>query len=122
MSGTEQRIAIAKACGVLVRLDDAIYRRMYQEWDDAQDPLFCLTPPCRWKLVGHDSIPDYPNDLNAMHDAESVLKEPQRTLYLNYLISNGGPSFADCEWAQVHATAAQRAEAFLRTMGKWVDK
>ena len=52
-------------------------------------------------------IPDYLNDLNAMHEAEQTLDGNQR---LPYLVLLQGHCFP---------TAAQRAEAFLRTIGKW---
>lgn len=72
-------------------------------------------------------IPHYESDLNAMHEAEKTL-EPhwlpsgnQHTddsmweMYVCALskIADKGPS---------HATAQQRAEAFLKTIGKWRDE
>ena len=59
-------------------------------------------------------VPDYPKDLNAMHEAEKVLTSSQEKEYVN-----------DLDWMSerwggtVFAPAAQRAEAFLRTIGKW---
>lgn len=72
-------------------------------------------------------IPDYLNDLNAMHEAEKVLfamdgrfhiNEGCRTRYLDnlLLICRGGFH------AGIHATAAQRAEAFLRTLNLWTNE
>ena len=57
--------------------------------------------------------PDYLNDLNAMHEAEKVLTDKQAILYDSILDLISGWTF--------HRTAAQRAEAFLRTIGKWED-
>jgi hypothetical protein len=58
--------------------------------------------------------PDYLNDLNAMHEAEKVLNNVQRERYRTELVySHAG--------GDVFATSAQRAEAFLRTIGKWED-
>ena len=59
------------------------------------------------------SVPDFVNDLNAMHEAEKVaLRERAAQIrYLDHLPIH--------EWDQVHATARQRAEAFLKTFGKW---
>jgi hypothetical protein len=58
--------------------------------------------------------PDYLNDLNAIHEAEKVLNNVQRERYRTELVySHAG--------RDVFATAAQRAEAFLRTIGKWED-
>lgn len=67
--------------------------------------------------------PDFLNDLNAMAEAEQTLPDwndlplgHNRWRYLDYLAEIcGGISRASC------ATAAQRAEAFLRVIGKWQD-
>ena len=57
-------------------------------------------------------IEDYVGDLNAMHEAEESLS--QRDMYVMAIhieaISKG---------FHFRATARQRAEAFLRTLGKW---
>jgi len=58
--------------------------------------------------------PDYLNDLNAMHDAEKRLEAEDNHAYGCYcsdLYEEHGNT--------VSLTAAQRAEAFLRTVGKW---
>jgi hypothetical protein len=59
---------------------------------------------------------DYCNDLNAMHEAEKVLTDDQRDIFyprwLGGFMSRTGP---------IYATARQRAQAFLRTMGKWEE-
>jgi hypothetical protein len=54
--------------------------------------------------------PDYCSDLNAMHEAEKVLDETQAEDYEELLGEYG-----------FHSTARQRAEAFLRVMGKWEE-
>ena len=60
------------------------------------------------------SVPDYLNDLNAMHDAEKVLTSQQIAPYVDLLEKMNE------KWATpAFATAAQRAEAFLRAIGKW---
>jgi hypothetical protein len=56
---------------------------------------------------------DYCTDLNAMHEAEKVLTFEDWESYRDEL----GGSFRGC----AHATARQRAEAFLRTLGKWKE-
>lgn len=68
------------------------------------------------QLVTHNSIPDYCNDLNAMHEAEKVLSSPQRDEYWDRI-----KDLTDEGFDQLHATARQRAEAFLRTLGKWEE-
>jgi hypothetical protein len=76
-------------------------------------------------------------DLNAMHEAEKTLTREQQDEYVDRHLypmlpcdENHGPcDLADGEdiliassFQIAHATAAQRAEAFLRTIGKWVEK
>jgi hypothetical protein len=62
---------------------------------------------------------DYCRDLNAMHEAEKVLGK-KLSEYGNQLCEMtivSKDDFPECYiW---HATARQRAEAFLRTLGKW---
>ena len=88
-----------------------------------------IAEACGWKTGYRDPeawhpLPDYLNDLNAMHDAEnflfpveiSDLYSPDLVKeYASYLphMCIGHPGGA------MRATAAQRAEAFLRTIGKW---
>ena len=63
-----------------------------------------------------ENIPDYCNDLNAMHEAEKVLEEKRLVWkYEMTLTRNGGNGF---NWSKIHATALQRAKAFLKTLGK----
>jgi hypothetical protein len=59
------------------------------------------------------SLPDYVKDLNAMHEAEEELGSyiPDFLKYLNILKEINSMS--------VRATAAQRAEAFLKTLKLW---
>ena len=62
---------------------------------------------------------DYCSDLNAMHEAEKTLTEEQCVfvrLHLRERLENYPAS--RYTW---HATARQRAEAFLRTLGKWEE-
>jgi hypothetical protein len=54
---------------------------------------------------------DYCNDLNAMHEAEHTLTSAQLLDYIAFLF--------DATYEATVATARQRAEAFLRTLGKW---
>ncbi len=67
-------------------------------------------------------IPDYTGDLNAIHEAENALDVD--------VMSTESPGFTYhwhlCEAVPrdrqpFRATAAQRSEAYLRTIGKWVD-
>lgn len=71
---------------------------------------------------------DYVNDLNAMHEAWCQLTRNQHFLFRSYLqtivlnvqesgVLPIGPAHSVC-----NATALQRAEAYLRTIGKWDEK
>ena len=68
-------------------------------------------------------IPDYCNDLNAMHEAEEQMDEIDWVFFMTELATLVRlPKQAEVQIKQlVHATARQRAEAFLRTLGKWEE-
>jgi hypothetical protein len=97
MSPDKQNIAIAQACGIVSK--------------DSWGPLY------KTEQGYARDCPDYLNDLNTMHEAEKSLDDvTQRGDYWDYLSSLTHEGFEMC-----HATAAQRAEAFLRTLGKWEE-
>lgn len=69
---------------------------------------------------------NYSGDLNAMHEAEHVaLSDSRAQRYVDHLISvtgatlkrEDGTSYGVMHWLIYHATAAQRADAFLLTIG-----
>jgi len=105
----EQRIAIAEACG----------------WRFAETGPQgkWWAPPKGEKFVAtlYERLPDYLNDLNAMHEAEKHL----RSLYPRDEFHEFGYQLEEImtrdEERVWHATAPQRAEAFLRTLGKWIE-
>ena len=69
-------------------------------------------------------VSDYLNDLNAMHEAEMVL-HGQLNLWWNYMdaLEKASVEFDPLgRGSHIHATAAHRAEAFLRTIGKWEEE
>jgi hypothetical protein len=120
MSPEAQRIAIAEACGYSdVRI---------QEWDsvDIESRSIASGIELQGTLNGERKfVPDYFGDLNAMHEAEKVLNPDQQKQFIEYLIEGEThheyctEMLWDSSWLAAHATAAQRAEAFLRTIGKW---
>jgi len=62
-------------------------------------------------------LPDYCNDLNAMHEAEKVLID------LGWAVLDYDEElFLIIPARKWNATARQRAEAFLKTLGKWEDE
>ena len=75
----------------------------------------CMRPPNRTDM--YCEIPNYCNDLNAMHEAEKTLSETNMFVmahHIERLVSRHGQHY-------FHATARQRAEAFLRTLGLWKE-
>jgi len=87
-----------------------------------------IAEACGWKYVNNEThapdgsfwwskepeIPDYCNDLNAMHEAEKVFDTALYCRYINELCDltiKGNNSM-------YMATARQRAEAFLKTIEK----
>jgi len=106
MSPEAQRIAIAEACG-------------YAPHTPGAHGVLRWTHPYFGSIILYiEALPDYLTDLNAMHGAEKVLTAGQRYIYTDNLwrLTHHAKIFPS-----VHATAAQRAEAFLRTIGKWED-
>lgn len=63
--------------------------------------------------IGLQKIPDYLNDLNAMHEAVMAQSGEFRLRYRNALVEIAGSQHYH------NATAAQRAEAFLKTLNLW---
>jgi hypothetical protein len=81
-----------------------------------------IAEACGWKTGYRDPeawhpLPDHLNDLNAMHEAEKMLVSLQWVSYSRRLQTLCDESVT---WP-IHATASQRAEAFLRTIGKWKE-
>ena len=61
------------------------------------------------------------NDLNAMHEVEKTLEYPESGKYLNILEATIKLSEEWCRIDPHTAPANIRAEAFLRTIGKWEE-
>lgn len=102
MSPDAQRIAIAEACGHSRQEPDSAW------FDSPSDGQIYI-----------EDLPDYLNDLNAMHEAELTLLKNDALFWHKYA------SYLDENYVNqpytVGATAAQRAGALLRTIGKWED-
>lgn len=101
MTNEQINAAIAKACG-------------WTEIDRLSAKGLMGKPPK--KLCSFSFLPNYCNDLNAMHEAEKVLTFKQIAVYCDLLTP---PEYG--VWWKIHTTARQRAEAFLRTLGKWEE-
>lgn len=119
MSDNEINVAIAEAC----------------EWKSSPDEFYAdglhWTHPAMGQCATCD-LPNYCADLNAMHEAEEGLFKSKPGYYERFWLTTmqdvlGWESDVGvidkrqaCEIA--HATARQRAEAFLRTVGKWQEQ
>ena len=115
MSPQNQRIAIAAAC----RWKCAGHPDQLAATGDFQFACqFVINP--NGEIVTHHSIPDYFGDLNACYEMEKVLTEKGVNAWWSYVafINRHNPTPFGAETA-VHATAPQRCEAFLRTLGLW---
>ena len=112
MKPEQQRIAIAEACGWKLVEDNPDYEPY---WEDPKGNMIA-------KVGFQNRLPDYLNDLNAMHEAENVLTEEQRVAYSNHTYDVACEAQRETEkWRWISLTAAQRAEAFLRTINKWEE-
>lgn len=140
MNPNKQRIAIAEACGWKFETGEKYIGGMsivatnptgksangyvgkaYRTNDsisgwDAKDGVYFKIEDI-FKHPNHvvGPVPDYLNDLNAMHEAEKVLTNEQYDIFALRL----GPLTSMRRRQYISATATQRAEAFLRTIGKW---
>ena len=107
MTPESQRIAIAEACGF-------IYDKICDCWRKDRLAYFIGDPSHFLQ------IPDYLNDLNAMHEAEKTLNPIQAAEYTRMLTSTAWQSEQPV-FAPMTAKADQRAEAFLRTLNLWKE-
>jgi len=119
MNTEAQKTAIAIACGW-----------KYTDNDPDQYPYW-LAPKGDWRYENPldanlfpKAFPNYLNDLNAMNEVEKTLSKEQWLVWLDKMATILKLR-ADVPWdykdaiAVARSTAAQRAEAFLRTIGKW---
>lgn len=63
------------------------------------------------------NVPDYLNDLNAMHSAEKWLTHSESSKYFE-MLQFGTKTTTPASAYAFHATSRQRATAFLRAVGK----
>lgn len=70
-----------------------------------------------------DYIPlPYTSDLNAMREAEKVLRKPIYPTDSDSVIADRMTDYAELLNYCIDATAAQRAEAFLQTLNLWTNE
>ena len=105
MTNEQINIAIAKACG-------------WYEKDNESE--ICWTRDELTYCLHEDKLPNYCNELNAMHEAEKTLNNITAAEYARILTSIAWQSDQPV-YAPITATSRQRAEAFLKTIGKWEE-
>lgn len=142
MTAEQQRIAIAEACGTINQgkwyefefkpysKDDTW--KSYPSGNKAaieRTRLEFIDQGTECKEVTErfipDRLPDYLNDLNAMSEAAKKLDIVSKRVFAETLqrvcdLSLPGDVLGDL-FAIQNATAAQRAEAFLRTLNLWAE-
>jgi hypothetical protein len=106
MNEKAQQIAIAEACG-WERAERKMGYVTLRGWHSPHDVGF-------YGSEGEEVLPDYVNDLNAMHEAEKTLSHEQRKDYAALLYHNE-------LFLHVTVDAPQRAETFLRVLELWRD-
>ena len=62
-------------------------------------------------------LPNYTADLNACHEFEKKLSLKDRNVYTSWLYESS-LNLGLATWESAHATARQRCEAYLRTIGE----
>ena len=98
-----------------------------------------IAEACGWKAKGKNwltpngtpvfasDVPNYCADLNEMHEAEKVLDYERAESFADIMYNLCADQNSQLEnpmpwrFAVCHATARQRAEAFLRTLDKWEE-
>ncbi len=110
MKPEQQRIAIAEACGYV--------KTETWRWNQAKTEreYYWKNPDRSRQDVSY--LPNYLNDLNAMHEAEMTLTDKQHCIFYTRLITQ---FHHPREHRFCSATATQRAEAFLRTLNLWTE-
>lgn len=106
MTNDQINVAIAEACGWTEISSDCVVGKAPGE-------------TCNRVMF----LSNYCANLNAMHEAEKVLTEFDWFIYVSHLAQIVRSSNqSEVKFGQsIHATARQRAEAFLRTLGKWEE-
>jgi hypothetical protein len=111
MTDQELRIKVAELVG-------------YRRFENDRNAWWHPTSHCSRTLR---QLPDYPNDLNAMHEAEAWAADTQHESWKYKYISKlrqlqgfvdeqGLYDWESAWWFMHHATARQRAEAFVAVM------
>lgn len=104
MTDAQINQSIAEACGWTEISSDGVVGRAPGE--TCNRVMFC---------------PLYCTNLNAMHEAEKSLKGYEQIHSYVWHLNNRKDWETDHKLMEVHISARDRAEAFLRTLGKWEE-
>jgi len=113
MNQEKQRIATAEACGWELSPDGKKWRTPYKS-------SYRFRRKIGDQFYYTNEVHDYLNNLNAMHEAVETLRHkdgPEWFDFQKHLMDICG-STMNC----IQATAAQRAESFLKTLGLWTEE
>lgn len=123
MTARDINEAIAIACGW--ELKPRLFHN--REWKDIPTWVqseYYKGKPDDYCMAGQwigQQPPNYCGDLNAMHEAEKTLGDFSMPMEAETKMAKYWDELAKFDTCCIHATASQRAEAFLRTIGKWKD-
>ena len=115
MTDEEKRIAIAEACG-WEEVELRTFHPGVGSYLEGEGPPMGFDPNENEGF--YTEVPDFLNDLNAMHEAEKALEAAED--YRGHLSTIYARETG--RWDLERATAAQRAEAFGRTLNLWEDE
>ena len=132
LTSEQKRIQIAEACGhKLVNEDENGDKDWYTVHRSPSGQMLSMRrgEDLGWSSLETCSLPDYLNSLDAMHGVEETIHPASLEDYVSAL----GPivreywsaqgkrveefSYRDIIYAHMHATATQRADAFLLAVG-----
>ena len=118
MTEEEINVKIAEVCGwKKVQMSAA-----QTIWFHEEHP-----PACTDNDSPNKCLPNFCQDLNAMHEAEGILPIEEWRNYIDALeevvkAHEHSSNMDIINQRLFHATAAQRAEAFLKTLGLWIEE
>jgi hypothetical protein len=107
MTQEEKRIKLAEAAGWKVH---------------PKDRFIVIPPNSPHSVQPLHTIPDYFNDLNAVHELEKLLGEKHVRSYaftLSRVLDTTPTVDLDDQFLNIHATATQRCEAIGKTLNLW---
>lgn len=133
MNPIDQQIAIAESQGIVERGGGPL--GIYYQDKDGEGDRFFLDPIDASSLnlpfcdagIVYQPLPNYLNNLNAMHEVVCGLSPAVLHCFLDNLciVTNGESAEMDGSYVELGkmftAKPAQWAEAYLRTINKWKD-